>query len=84
MKRNVNFGKKEWVDPDDAPELGASFFDKATLHKNGKVVSRGRPLKDKPKQQVTLRLDVDILSAFKAGGTGWQTRTNDALRQVKP
>jgi uncharacterized protein (DUF4415 family) len=35
------------------------------------------------KQQVTLRLDADVLHWFKAkGGRGYQTRINAALRQV--
>jgi uncharacterized protein (DUF4415 family) len=32
------------------------------------------------KQQVTLRLDPDVVAKFKAGGPGWQGRINDALR----
>ena len=34
-----------------------------------------------PAQVVTsLRLDADILEAFRLGGEGWQARINDALR----
>ncbi len=40
----------------------------------------GRPPKENPKQSTTIRFDADILEAFKAGGKGWQTRINDALR----
>jgi uncharacterized protein (DUF4415 family) len=36
-----------------------------------------RPVKD----QITLRLDKDILAWFKAGGEGYQTRINEALRE---
>lgn len=32
------------------------------------------------KDQVTLRLDRDVLAHFKAGGPGWQSRINEALR----
>jgi len=42
---------------------------------------RGRPRKAQCKQQVTLRLDPDIVERFRASGKGWQTRMNDALRQ---
>jgi len=38
------------------------------------------PLGDAPKRQVTLRLDGDIIDRFKAGGPGWQSRINAALR----
>ncbi|HMY62164.1 MAG TPA: BrnA antitoxin family protein [Nitrosomonas sp.] len=41
---------------------------------------RGRPQGSGKKEQVTLRLDTDILEQFKASGNGWQTRINDALR----
>ncbi|MFM9978150.1 MAG: BrnA antitoxin family protein [Sphingomonadaceae bacterium] len=43
----------------------------------------GRPPQgDEPKKQVTLRLDADILARFRAGGPGWQTRINEALRKA--
>lgn len=32
------------------------------------------------KVQTAVRYDADIIEAFKAGGPGWQTRMNDALR----
>ena len=41
---------------------------------------RGRPALAITKAAVSLRLDPDIVAAFKAGGDGWQTRMNDALR----
>lgn len=43
---------------------------------------RGRPRKDNPKAQVTLRLDAEVVDHFKAGGAGWQTRINAALRRA--
>lgn len=43
---------------------------------------RGRPPISNPKQAVKLRLDADVVARFKAGGEGWQTRMNDALRKV--
>ncbi len=42
--------------------------------------TRGRPQGSGNKEQVTLRLDVEILEQFRATGNGWQTRINDALR----
>ena len=35
------------------------------------------------KQQVTLRLDRDVLERFRATGTGWQGRINEALRKAR-
>jgi uncharacterized protein (DUF4415 family) len=40
----------------------------------------GRPPKENPKEQVSVRYDADIIAAFRATGEGWQTRMNDALR----
>lgn len=42
----------------------------------------GRPLGSGSKTQVTLRLDTAALEAFKATGTGWQTRINALLREA--
>jgi uncharacterized protein (DUF4415 family) len=33
------------------------------------------------KEQVAIRLDKDILEAFRAQGQGWQTRIHQALRR---
>lgn len=43
---------------------------------------RGRPPKENPKAQVTLRLDADVLDHFKSGGPGWQTRINAVLKRA--
>ena len=40
---------------------------------------RGRPA-GSTKEQVAIRLDHEVLAAFRATGKGWQTRMNDALR----
>ena len=45
--------------------------------------SRGRPPIEKPKQVVSLRLDQDVVSKFKATGKGWQARINDVLKRAK-
>jgi uncharacterized protein (DUF4415 family) len=40
------------------------------------------PQKSPTKQQVTLRLDRDLVASFKATGAGWQTRINAVLRKA--
>ena len=45
------------------------------------VRGRGRPLGSGTKEQITMRLDTDIVDAFKREGDGWQTRMNGALRE---
>ena len=48
---------------------------------------RGRgergPQKAPTKQQVTLRLDRDVVERFRATGEGWQRRINEALRRAR-
>lgn len=39
------------------------------------------PGKRPAKEQVAIRLDPEVLSAFRAGGPGWQTRMNAALKE---
>jgi uncharacterized protein (DUF4415 family) len=34
------------------------------------------------KEQVTLRIDQDVLEHFQQGGPGWQDRINEALRKA--
>jgi uncharacterized protein (DUF4415 family) len=43
-------------------------------------IRMGRPLAISPKQAITVRYDADVIAAFKAGGKGWQTRMNAALK----
>ncbi|WP_276120305.1 BrnA antitoxin family protein [Pararhizobium qamdonense] len=45
--------------------------------------SRGRPAVEARKQQVSLRLDPDVIAKFKATGKGWQARVNEILKQAK-
>ncbi len=74
--------KTAWVDPDDAPELTREWFETADVHHNGKLISRGRPKSETPKQAISLRVDADVLDRFKAEGPGWQSRMNEALRKA--
>ena len=69
-----------WTDPDDAPELPASFFKQADRYEGTTLKPRGRPKAAVTKEPVKLRLDADVLAALRASGEGWQTRINDTLR----
>lgn len=45
---------------------------------------RGRPPEgDAPKQSIALRLDRDVLAAFKAQGPGWQSRMQETLKRAE-
>lgn len=67
------------IGSDDAPELTDVWFEQADLYKGGVLVQRGRP-KGSDKVSTTVRFDNDVVEAFRAGGPGWQTRMNAALR----
>lgn len=40
----------------------------------------GRPKADVTKQSTTIRLSKEVMDAFRATGSGWQTRIDDALK----
>ena len=65
---------------DEIPELGDEWFAAADLHHNGKLVQRGRPKSDDPKQLVSLRLDAEVLRWFKSTGAGYQARMGVILK----
>ncbi len=66
----------------EIPELTDEWFEKAIPHENGLPLRRGRPKSASTKQQVTLRLDRDVLERFRQTGEGWQSRINEALRKA--
>ncbi|MBB5687529.1 BrnA antitoxin family protein [Sphingobium boeckii] len=71
------------IDPDDVrPVLDDEWFEEADAFQGNKIVRRGRPKSDDPKQPVTIRLDRDLVEWFKQSGDGWQTRINLELRRV--
>lgn len=79
--------KIDETEPDAAayaeiPELTDEWFEQAAHYRGGVLVRRGRPPAVIRKQQVTLRLDQDVLDTFRSGGPGWQSRINAALRKA--
>jgi uncharacterized protein (DUF4415 family) len=68
---------------EEITELTDGWFDKADLHVGDRLIrrGRGRPPADAPKKLVSLRLDQDVIDQFRAGGPGWQSRINAALRK---
>ena len=83
MLKKKKSGAAAWVDPDDAPDLTEAFFDRAEIRESEKIVRRGRPPLPNPKQAVKLRLDADVLAAYRRTGRGWQTRINSDLRKAR-
>jgi len=81
-KPPVDFDENpEWTDASAARALPADQVHPP--HVLGALVRKpGRP-KGASKEQVTLRIDHDILARFRATGAGWQSRINEALRRAK-
>jgi uncharacterized protein (DUF4415 family) len=69
---------------DEAPEFTSEDFAKAEVRDGEKLVRRGRPPLEQPKQAIKLRLDADVVDRWRATGRGWQTRMNAALRRAAP
>ena len=65
---------------DEVPELTDEMFARADLYEGSKLIRRGRPKSDDPKQQITLRLDAEVLRWFQRSGPGYQSRIGAALK----
>jgi uncharacterized protein (DUF4415 family) len=70
--KRVDALRDEEIDLTDNPEVSLEQFAKA-------IVRRGL-LPAPPKEQVTLRLDADVLKWFRSQGKGYQTKINALLR----
>lgn len=75
----------EWTEADFANAKGPEELPAELLaafpNTKGK---RGRPLGSLTslKQQVTLRIDKDVLASYKSQGRGWQSKLNEDLRKA--
>jgi len=76
----------KWIDRDDAPQLDREWCGRAEIRDGERLIrparQGGRPKKEVLKQAVNIRLDPDVLAHFRAGGRGWQSRINAALRKA--
>ncbi|MCF3638556.1 BrnA antitoxin family protein [Rhizobium sp. TRM95111] len=68
----------DWIDPEDAPDLSEAPWRERIA---AAPLRRGRPRREPVKTSTTIRLDTDLIAHFRAGGPGWQSRINAALRQ---
>ncbi len=64
--------KDEDIDFSDIPRTTPEFWANAVIRKGLKPVKR--------KDQLTLRIDQDVISFFKEQGRGYQTKINQLLR----
>lgn len=87
-KKPEQVRQTDW-DAVDIPELDAKTLARMRPARDAvpEVVAayrrtRGRPPKENAKEQVTLRLDPEVLAYFRSQGRGWQTLLNDALKRL--
>jgi uncharacterized protein (DUF4415 family) len=90
MRKSADTTRRRSLDSDDAPEWSKDVFERAEIRRGddvlrpatGTLAKRGRPRLENPKQQVTLRLDRDVLDRLRRTGPGWQSRINELLRKA--
>lgn len=71
------------ADQDDAPELTAEWLEGAEEFEGNQFVRRrGRPRSGFRKEQISVRLDPDIVAKLREAGPGWQTAINTLLRRA--
>jgi uncharacterized protein (DUF4415 family) len=81
MSESKPGSESSWTDPDDAPEWTDEMFDRAEIRIGERVIRRGRP-PGSAKRPMSLRIDQEVIDHFRAGGPGWQSRMNEALRKA--
>jgi uncharacterized protein (DUF4415 family) len=64
--------KDKEIDLSDSPEISPEMFVRAVVRKGLKPIAR--------KEQLTLRIDSDVLEWFRRQGQGYQTKINALLR----
>ncbi len=80
---NPEWTKEDFARARPAAEVLPEFIgEKATQELMRR--SRGRPRKADRKVNQTLRMDADVLEAYRRAGKGWQTRINEVLRKHVP
>ena len=72
----------------DTEEITAEMFKQARPaievhpHLVAQSLRRRHKQEGLSKREVSIELDIDLLAHFLEGGSGWQERLNDALRQT--
>jgi uncharacterized protein (DUF4415 family) len=69
----------KWQDPDDAPELTEEFFAHAEVFEANRFISARAGA---AKEQISVRLDPDVIAKLREAGPGWQTQINALLRKA--
>ena len=72
------------ADSEDLPEITEEWVAGADLYNGTKLVRRGRPKLENPRQLLSLRLPPQVIARWKSTGPGWQSRMSDALEKSAP
>jgi len=80
---NPEWTKEDFAKARPAADLLPNFIGDQTARELMRR-SRGRPAKADRKVNQTLRIDPDVLEAFRQEGSGWQVRINKILRENMP
>lgn len=73
----------EWTEEDFARALGPEHLAPEVLANFPKTLARVRGLqKAATKRAVSIRLSAEVVDHFRAAGPGWQTRIDQALKDV--
>jgi uncharacterized protein (DUF4415 family) len=77
-------GSATWTDPDDAPVLTAEMLDDAEIFVGNSFIrrARGRPKTGAAREQISVRLDPDVVAKLRESGPGWQSQINVILRRA--
>jgi uncharacterized protein (DUF4415 family) len=70
--KRVDAMKDKNIDTSELPEVPPEMFARGIIRRGLKAVSR--------KQQLTIRVDSDVLDWYKRQGQGYQTKINSLLR----
>jgi uncharacterized protein (DUF4415 family) len=71
-------------DPEAPPEITDAWISEADLYHGQKLVRRGRPKLESPRQLLSLRLPPKVIAQWKSTGPGWQTRMAESLEKSVP
>lgn len=82
MPAKKSVGSPDRSDPDDAPEPTGEMLATAEVFEGDTFTRRrrGRPKSDAAKEQISVRLDPDVVAKLREAGPGWQSQINDLLR----
>ncbi len=84
MPTKKQAGSAKWTDPDDAPPLTADMLERAETFEGDVFIGRGRgrPKTGAAREQISVRLDADVVAKLREAGPGWQSQINVILRRA--